>query len=413
MPKTLTSIGSMAGDVSRRSVLRGAAGLGSTMLAGAGLGFGIEPGWAQDELKLGWIRPTTGRLASSFAEFYIGGLIAIDEINNSGGILGRRLVRAEVDDEGSPAKEPAVLRKLKDAGVSFVCGPVGSSQSLSALATTTPSKMIHASYALAADVADGTKFPYHYQFTFNTDLQSELMVKFATGDLGSKKIGILRENTAFGEQGAAATTRFLSQLGLAPTTTEVFALTAPSLDSYVANLQKAGTEVVVAWMANIPNVSMAFAAMNAMKWYPPIVGHTGLFSDAVFDLVPHEVLNNVFLTYYKNFTWKGEETPSGRWLDYARKISTYPEAKAYECNVAIGPFYDFLYALKHVAEGENTLDPVRIKRAMDNLKDFDGMLGRISFTEANHAGISIDQMVMAKMGSGRHPKANGPFRERV
>ena len=111
------------GSLDRRGFLATAGALAASL--------GIAPAHAQQgPLQIGWIRPTTGRLASSFAPLYIGGLIAIDEINAAGGILGRPIVRKEEDDEASPAKEPMIVKKVQDAGVQFLVGPTGSSQTL-------------------------------------------------------------------------------------------------------------------------------------------------------------------------------------------------------------------------------------------------------------------------------------------
>ncbi|MGZ5961534.1 MAG: ABC transporter substrate-binding protein, partial [Rhizomicrobium sp.] len=95
--------------IDRRALLRLAAQAGVAVL-GVGSAFAQQ----QAPFKVGWIRPTTGRLASSFAPLYFGGLIAVDEINAAGGILGRPIARVEEDDEASPAKEPGIVRKLRD-----------------------------------------------------------------------------------------------------------------------------------------------------------------------------------------------------------------------------------------------------------------------------------------------------------
>src|ERR1700682_5132312 len=167
MTSNVKSPFSLRSDVPRRDFLRGAAALGAYSWTG--------PAFAADEtFNIGWIRPTTGRLTSSYAPLYIGGLIAIDEINAGGGILGRRIVRQEEDDEASPAREPGVVKKLQESGVQFICGPTGSTQSLAALAITTPSKIITTMYAIASEAGDGTRYPYHYQCTFNSDLQAEM-----------------------------------------------------------------------------------------------------------------------------------------------------------------------------------------------------------------------------------------------
>src|SRR5262245_47634434 len=91
----------------RRLFLGGMAALGASPL--------VRPAFAADDaFNIGWVRPTTGRLASSYAPLYIGGLIAIDEINAAGGVMGRKIARQEEDDEASPAREPAVIKKLQE-----------------------------------------------------------------------------------------------------------------------------------------------------------------------------------------------------------------------------------------------------------------------------------------------------------
>src|SRR3981189_1867827 len=115
------------GSIDRRDFLRtagrlgvGAFGLSSLGLAGAA--------HAAEPFNIGWVRPATGRpppgrLASSFSYLYIGGLIAIEEINAAGGIMGRPIARIEEDDEASPAKEPAIVKKLQGSGINVSCRP--------------------------------------------------------------------------------------------------------------------------------------------------------------------------------------------------------------------------------------------------------------------------------------------------
>ena len=84
------------GSLDRRAFLATAGRLGVGMM-----GMGAAPLLMaqQQNFTVGWVRPSTGRLASSFAPLYVGGLIAIEEINAAGGILGRPIVRKEEDDE--------------------------------------------------------------------------------------------------------------------------------------------------------------------------------------------------------------------------------------------------------------------------------------------------------------------------
>lgn len=390
----------------RRLFLGGGAALGASTL--------VRPGFAADDtFKIGWVRPTTGRLASSYAPLYIGGLIAIDEINAAGGVMGRKIARQEEDDEASPAREPAVIKKLQEGGVRYICGPTGSSQSLAALAVTTASKTITTMYAIAAEAGDGNRYPWHYQCTFNSDLQAEMASRYLVETLKLKKIGILQENTAYGEQVVAACQTILKKLGVAPVGVEVFPITAPDLNGYVGNLRKAGADGVLFWTGSTPITAKGFNSMHSQKYYPAIAGHSSLFADSLLDLVPAEALQNAAGTYYKTLTWSDKEEIGSRQMDFARKANAFPETKETGVNVAASPFYDFLHLVRAAIEQEKSFDPEKVKRAMDATKDYRGLLGTLSFTPTNHAAISVENMTMATLLSGRDPKAMSVFRKRA
>ena len=398
------------GSLDRRGFLGTAGRLGVGMM-----GMGAAPLLMaqQQNFTVGWVRPSTGRLASSFAPLYVGGLIAIEEINAAGGILGRPIVRKEEDDEASPAKQPTVMKKIIDAGVNALVGPTGSSQTLASLAFTTPGKVIQSTYAFAADLGDGTKYPYHYQASYNTDHQAEAAVRHLADQLKLKKIGILQENTAFGEQVGNACVEALKKRGIKAVAREVYPITAPDLSSYVGNLRKAGADGVLAWIANTPNAAMAFNAMHSQKYYPQVAGHNGLFFEKLLDLVPMDAIRGATGTHYKALTWTDKESPGPRQLAFAKKLEKYPEVKGMETAVVMSPYYDFLHLLKHVIEQEKSFDPEKVKRALDNVKGYDALVGKISFTPTNHTGLGPDELAMGTLISVKKSQSLGLFRERA
>lgn len=386
--------------------------LGSIAALGASA-YGRRSLAADDSFNIGWVRPTTGRLASSYAPLYIGGLIAIDEINAAGGVMGRKIVRQEEDDEASPAREPAVIKKLQESGVRYICGPTGSSQSLAALAVTTPAKTMTTMYAIASEAGDGTRYPWHYQCTFNSDLQAEMASRYLVETLKLKKIGILQENTAYGEQVVGACQTVLKKLGVTPVGIEVFPITAPDLNGYVGNLRKAGADGVLYWTGSTPITAKGFNSMHSQKYYPAIAGHSALFADSLLDLVPPEALQNAAGTYYKTLTWTDKEDIGARQMEFAKKANAFPETRETGVNVAASPFYDFLHMLRAAIESEKSFEPEKVKRAMDATKDYKGLLGTLNFTATKHAAISIEDMTMATLTSGRDPKAMAVFRKRA
>lgn len=366
-----------------------------------------------DALKIGVSRPMTGLFASSFAPLYVGMKIAAEEINAAGGIMGRPLELVEADDESSPAKEPAVMRKLLDSGAQAIIGPVGSSHALAAVATTGPGKVIHASGGFTEELADGQKYPYHYQFTYNAGQQGEAVTAFSVDTLRLRKVGILYESTGFGESANMATIRSLKKRGIDPVGSEAYPVNATDMKVYVSKLRSAGAEVLVLWNSAAQGMVLTASALQSFKWFPPLLGGNGMYSNTVSASADPEVLKNAYATLLRTMTYSATEPPAPRQLAYARKVLTYPEAKTWEINAAISPFYDFLHMVKRVVDAEKRYDSELIKKAFDATKNYPGMIGNISFSPENHCAVTADQLAMVKVASVRDPQSLGVFRERA
>ena len=395
-------------STSRRRFVQSSSGLAAVGLAATPALWTGRSHAQSDEFRVGWIRPTTGRLASSFAPLYAGGLIALEELNAAGGIMGKKIVLVEEDDEASPAKEPAVIRKLKSAGIDVVVGPTGSPQVLASLSATTPSKMIQCGIANGTELTEAAKYPYHFLCGFNTDQEGELAATYMREQLKIGKIGILHENTQFGETAAAATRRRLKQLtGADALAVQSYAMTATDLSAQMSNLQKAGCEGIVIWMASNVHIAMAFNLMARMNWLPPVIGHVNLFNDALFDLVPFEAMKSVYGMYYRSYTYTDREPVSPRNAAMSKKLAALPAAKGIEAFIAGCPHYDFLYLLKAVIEQEKSFDVEAIRRALNNLRGYKALVGDLSFSETSHAGLSTAGLTLAAVASGKDPRSQG------
>lgn len=368
---------------------------------------------AEEPMKVGFIKSITGKLASSNGPLFVTGRIAIEEINAAGGIMGRQISVVEEDDQGSPAREPEVVRKLSDADVRFVVGPVGSTQTLSTLGATQKNKMLQTAQANVPQVGDGVKYPYFYSLNFTTEQQAEAGVRYLADDLGIKKIGVIRDNNSFGELLGKGTVSALDRRGLKLVREEVFGYDAPDLGPYLANLKRAGVDGLLIWAGITPNVAQAMTALDRMQWYPEIAGHVSLLSDSLFELAPEAVLKKAYGTFIKNLSWTPTEPIGARQKAFAEKVAKYPEATRQGPLVASCPFYDYMYLLKQVIEQEKTFDIDKLKTALDNIKTFDGLLGPIRFTPQKHSGWETDQTVLVSAMSGRDPQAMNIFRQRA
>ncbi|HEY1964671.1 MAG TPA: ABC transporter substrate-binding protein, partial [Acidobacteriaceae bacterium] len=362
-------------------------------------------------IKIGMVRPLTGKFASSFAPLFVPARVAAEEINAAGGLMGRKIEFVDEDDDGSPAKEPAVMRKLREAGVNIVVGPVGSSQAMSALPVSTAEKMLHATGAFSVDVVDGNKFPYHYQFNYNTKQQSYAMLEMLKG-MNQQKIGIIHEVSGWGESLAQQVTERLKAVGITPVAVESFALTAPDVRNQLRNLQRAGATAVVAGCSIVPAAVLFLNGLKGLAWYPIVAGGNGFHSDSLLDILPPEGMDKIYASYLKSFSYTATKPVGAREQAYAKKLAAYPEVKGQEPNAVVSPFYDFLHVLKTVSDSTKSVEPEVLKRGFDSLKNYQGMSGILSLTPENHCAIPDEAVTQVKIASARDPRSMGFFRER-
>lgn len=368
-----------------------------------------------ETLKVGVIRPLTGSLVSSFAGNFAAAEIAIKEINESGGILGRMIEKVEVDDGGAPAQQPIAMRQLEQQGVNIVIGPIGSSQTLASLAVSSPAKILQSGYITANEGADGTKYPYHYHCSITVDLQGELFIKYLK-DKGAKKVGILVEDSAAGASTLDKLLKEIPEAGIELTGHRVAPLRATDMTPYLRDLRNSGAEVLIAFVSNAIDTTQFFVGLHRLNWKPTIIGHAGLFFATASDAVPADIkYPEVYAVTYRALTYTDTEEPTQKMKDYVAKIQAMGLAPASLAPAATSPFYEFLNLLRHAAKETNSLDPEVLKAYLDQVKDYDGHFGKVSFTPENHAAYSVDAVALAEVFPASHPLFDGSlglFRKR-
>ena len=140
-------------------------------------------------IRLGVIQAMTGGGAYYGLRLSQGIQIAVDTINDEGGILGRK-VQYSLEDTGTvDAQTPALLRKVAaDASVPVVIGPSQSSNYLAALAVAEQLKVPWVSAASGAPWPQGLPNDWNFRNTVPfIDMVSQFM-KAVIPALGAKKV---------------------------------------------------------------------------------------------------------------------------------------------------------------------------------------------------------------------------------
>jgi branched-chain amino acid transport system substrate-binding protein len=144
-------------------------------------------------IKIGEFASLTGKEATFGTSSHEGTLLAIEEINAAGGVLGKQLELLTEDDQ-TKAGEPAnAVNKLisKDAVVAIL-GEVASSRSLEAAPICQQNKIPMISPA-STNPSVTKEGDYIFRVCFTDEFQGGALANFASGTLKAKKVAILTD----------------------------------------------------------------------------------------------------------------------------------------------------------------------------------------------------------------------------
>ena len=146
---------------------------------------------AQDTIKVGEYASLTGKEASFGQQSHKGLTLAIEELNASGGVLGKKLELITEDNQTKPGESATAVKKLisRDKVVALI-GEVASGRSLEAAPIAQAAKI-----PMIAPAATNPKVTqtgnYIFRVCFIDPFQGTVMAKFAQTDLKAKKVAVL------------------------------------------------------------------------------------------------------------------------------------------------------------------------------------------------------------------------------
>jgi branched-chain amino acid transport system substrate-binding protein len=146
---------------------------------------------ADDTIKVGEFASLTGKEATYGEAAHKGTVLAVEEINAHGGVLGRQLELISEDDQSKPGEAATVVKKLisRDKVVAIL-GEIASSRSLEAAPICQQAKIPMISPGSTAPEVTA-RGPYIFRACFIDSFQGTVMAKFAAHTLKARRVAIL------------------------------------------------------------------------------------------------------------------------------------------------------------------------------------------------------------------------------
>lgn len=229
---------------------------------------------AVNAVRVGFICPFTGGSQDFGNSARLGAELAVKEINEVGGYLGRPIELVARDDKANPdegrkVSEDLVLKQK----VAFTIGFCNTGVALKSLDVFQDNK-----HLLLVPVATGsaitTQYPPDKSYVFRLSARDLIQAAFLVDDIvkrGFTRVALLADKTGYGEGGFKDVERFLADKKLKPVYSARFDLGVKSLAQQVAEAKAAGADVLVGYTVG-PEFAVMAQARTEAKFAGPLYG---------------------------------------------------------------------------------------------------------------------------------------------
>lgn len=166
---------------------------------------------AAGTMKVGVAGPLTGDQATLGQELKNGVIIAVEEWNARGGLLGQKIEIVWGDDQHDPKQAVAVANKFVNEGVVGVIGHFNSSSSIPASTIYRDGKVIQLTPASTNPLFTERGLWNVFRVCGRDDQQGSVAADFIVRKLKKKKVAVLHDKTTYGQGLADETVKALEQ----------------------------------------------------------------------------------------------------------------------------------------------------------------------------------------------------------
>ncbi|MBP3084015.1 ABC transporter substrate-binding protein [Mycolicibacterium fortuitum] len=212
-----------------------------------------------------------------------GAQLAVRQLNDRGGLLGRRVELRVEDDASLPTGAVDGYHRLADREVTAVVGTSFSNASLAVLPHTDDRKVVYVSTGAAHTQVDPVR-PYVFMTPPTGRLVAAQLLRYFREHGLSRVAVVFDSDSVFNREAWATQATMLSEFGIEVVTVESVKVDTRDFGPTVAAIAHSGAQALMAWVTGPPATGLALAFRSAGLSIPMVAG-IGAASPAFVDEV--------------------------------------------------------------------------------------------------------------------------------
>ncbi len=256
----------------------------ATLAVGLAAAAQAQQGVSKTEINVGTIQDLSGPLAGFGKQIRLGMMLRVDEINEQGGINGRKLTLAIEDSGYDPRKAVLAAQKLVNQDKIFaMLGHLGTAQNNAAMPVQFEKNVVN---FLPVTAAREMYDPFHkLKYAFAAPYYDQMLSALPklVKEKGAKKVCTIYQDDEFGLEVVRGAEAGLKTIGMELAEKTSFKRGATDFSSQVARLKAAGCDFVV--LGTIIRETIGTIAESRKTGFnPTFMGSSAAYTDLIHKL---------------------------------------------------------------------------------------------------------------------------------
>ena len=362
--------------------------VGAMMLIG---GCGKSGEVAKPEtIKIGGMAPLTGALAIYGVTTTNGAELAVKEINENGGILGKKIEYIMLDTKGDSTEAVMAYNKLVDEKVAGIIGEITSKPTLAVAEVAVQDNMpLITPTGTQVDITEAG--PNVFRVCFTNPYQGKVLAITSKERLGADTVAVMLNNSSDYSDGI--TKAFIEEsekLGMKVMGVEGYSDGDKDFRPQLTKLAAMNPDVVLIpeYYEQAALIATQAREVGVKSIFVGSDGWDGI--DKTLDKSSYSAIENSYFT--NHFSMEDQSEKIQNFLkDYREIYKEDPSAFS-----ALG--YDAIYMMKSAIEKAGTTDKQKIVDALKGI-EYDGVTGYLTFDDHNNP---IKAVTVLKIENGKY-----------
>ncbi len=319
-----------------------------------------------DTIKIGLAGVMTGPDGQIGSSMFHGSEIAIDEWNERGGVLGKKIEPILRDDEGKPHQAVAVAQEIASQEAAAVIGHFNSGCTIPASEIYHQNKILQITPGSTNPKVTEQGFPHLFRIVGRDDQVATGACEYAMGKMGLKKFAILHNKTPYGVGIAEEFKKFVQAKGGEVVVFDGVAAEELDFRANISTFKNKGAEAVF-WGGMYNQGGPLVVQMRQNGLQIPLFGGDGIMEKELIKTVGN-FGTNIYIAF---------------WPDHTKVPEAQPFLQKYRARFGEeGPYavygYDAANVILTAMQEAGTTDPVQVSAKL-RAHSYKTLFGDIEF----------------------------------